>query len=95
MAFEIIVKQTGTEPKLIGGEWVTLDETFMTKKDIDNLSWIDKDKIDQANLSTLKKKVLGYAPQVEKIVPFEKEVYRQVVDDVDLIAVVKAVNKVI
>jgi tetrahydromethanopterin S-methyltransferase subunit A len=36
----------------------------------------------------------GYTPEVETIVTERTEIYRQIVDDLDLIAVIDAVNKI-
>ncbi len=36
----------------------------------------------------------GYTPEVETITTERTEIYRQVVDDLDLIAVIEAVNKI-
>lgn len=94
MPFEITIKQTGVETKKVNGEWAKVDETFMKESDWNNLSFMVKENlIKEGNLDKFKKSVMGYTPSVEREVPVEKEVYKQVVDQLDLPSVVKAINK--
>ncbi len=95
MAFEIIIKQNGIEKKLVGGDWTKIDESFYSVEDIEKLQWMQKEKIEAANFNEAKKSVMGYAPQTEKLVPFEKEIFRQSVDELNLTTVVKAVNNLL
>lgn len=95
MSFEIIIKQTGYETKIVGGEWIKIEESFFTKADIDKLDWHEQQsKIKTANPQELKKNVMGYSPKLEKEVPFEREIFRQSVEELDIASVIKAVNKI-
>lgn len=36
----------------------------------------------------------GYTPQIETVVKVNREVFKQNVDEIDLVAVIKAINKI-
>jgi hypothetical protein len=94
MAFEIIIKEVGTQKKNVQDQWQEIGETFMDESDIKKLAWDEKRRVQDGELKDLKKAVYGYPPAIEKEVSFEKEVFRQTVTELDLTAVVKAVNKI-
>lgn len=39
------------------------------------------------------KKNMGYTPEVEATIAYDEKIYEQIVEDLDLAAVIKAVNK--
>lgn len=92
MPFEIIILKIGTETKKVGGTWEKIDETFFSAEDMERLTWMDQQKKSQAEVRDLKKPVMGYTLMIEKEIPFEKEIFKQLVDDMDLPIVIAAIN---
>ena len=64
---------------------IRIDQTITTRKML-RKSWERIGEDDNG------KPIMGYTPEVETLVTESKEVYSQVVDEMDLIAVINAVN---
>ena len=86
MSYEIIIKEHREVKKLCGKEWATIgtkeverEERFYAQSDNEPKTRIVE--------------VRGYTPEIEKTVTEEREVLKQVVDSLDLAAVIKAINK--
>lgn len=71
---------------------ITIEETRTVFKTVGK-EWGVVDQIEIAPGSDTLKNVMGYTPLTEKAVPETKEVYAQTVEELDLHAVIKAINK--
>ncbi len=72
-------------------EYRVIDHRPWTQKELDdNVSYEPVEKFLER---TPLKQVMGYAPEVETTKPVETEVLKQTVDELDLAAVIKAINR--
>lgn len=87
--FEITIKEIKTVTKLVRGEHTVIDERPYTD---DELS--DCGMYRAAGKDGETKRVYGYAPDREEDVKIDREIFSQTVEDLDLPAVIKAINKI-
>lgn len=72
------------------GEWGTVDERPWTQKELDDnaKAYNQQDFLEKNPL----KKVYGYKPDIADVEPKETKVLEQTLEDIDLPAVIKALN---
>lgn len=88
--FEITIKETTTTRKLVRGAWLVVEKRPYTNKELsESNSWF----ADKEEAKKEIKDIMGYAPDREQDVTSEREILKQSVDDLDLAAVIRAVNK--
>jgi len=85
--FEITIKEKRTVKKVVGNVWAVIGE----KEEIREISMYDPRDADAPR--TRIAQVYGYTLEIEKAVDEEREVLKQTVDELDLAAVIKAINK--
>lgn len=71
---------------------ITIEETRTVVKTVGK-EWGIVDQVPITDGDEVLKNVMGYTPLIEKAVPETKEVYAQTVEELDLHAVIKAINK--
>ena len=86
MSYEITIKQKRVVRTTTGKNWAVIGTEEEERKE-------DFYSQDASQPKTRIKEVYGYTPEVEKAQTVEVEVLKQVVDDLDLAAVIKAINK--
>ncbi len=82
--FKITIEQTKTVKKVTGKEWAKIDTEEVERE--------GRYAMGENEPKTRIKDVMGYTPEVEKIVSETRLAFVQVVDDLDLAKVIKAVN---
>jgi hypothetical protein len=89
--FEITIKEITTETKTVHGEHTVIDRRPYTDAELEeSKGWMSSN----AGKAGETKPIYGYAPDVEKEVETEHEILKQRVSDMDLRAVILAINKV-
>jgi len=90
MSYEIIITKIEIQEVESGNEWTQVGEQPLTEDDVKQ-SIYDPGlmKTDEVKL----KKKFGYTPRIVKSQAVTTEIYRQTVSELDLSAVIKAVNK--
>lgn len=79
MSFEIIITKTRETIRKSGKDWTKVgQEETQSTYDPDKIHLTDK---------------YGYTPEIEKAVIEKVDVLRQTIDELDLSAVIKAINK--
>ena len=91
MSYEITITKTEVQEVESGGDWKQVGEQPLTKDDL-RQSIYDGAVVSEKGEVTLKK-VYGYTPQIMRCETVTTEIYRQTVPEIDLPAVIKAVNK--
>ena len=86
MAYQITITQTRTVKTMAGKEW-----TIIGTKEVPRDASYYRDDSNQPK--TRIEEVRGYTPEIEKLQVQTVEVLKQQVDDLDLAAVIKAINK--
>lgn len=87
MSYEITIKERREVKKLVGKEWAVIG----TKEVPRDESFYRQDKDEP---KTRIEDVRGYTPEIEKTVIEDREVLKQIVDTLDLAAVIRAINKI-
>ena len=90
--FEITIKEKRTERKLVPGTHTVIEKRPFTDEELSKSSayrTLYETKPDVTEL----KPIYGYAPAREENVTTEREILTQVVDELDLAAVIRAINK--
>lgn len=92
-SYEIIITKTTVEDVESGGNWQQVGEEPLTEDDY-RQSIYDGSLIPFISNGEIRlKKVFGYTPKIVKSKTITAEIYRQTVSDIDLPAIIKAVNK--
>lgn len=76
--FEITIKEITSETKTVGSIWEVVGQE-------------DSGIRDSKGEAVLQNKY-GYTPAIEKSVPISRDLYQQTIKDLDLPAVIKAIN---
>lgn len=71
---------------------ITIEETRTVVKTVGK-EWAIVDQVPITDGGEVLKNVMGYTPLIEKPVPETKEIYAQTVEELDLHAVIRAINK--
>ena len=82
--FKITIEETKTVKKVSGKEWAKIDTEEVERE--------GRYAMGENEPKTRIKDVMGYTPEIEKLVSVTREVLVQVVDDLDLAKVIKAIN---
>jgi hypothetical protein len=82
--FKITIEETKTVKIVSGKEWAKIDTEEVER----NRQWCSNENEPKTRI----KDVMGYTPEIEKLVNVKREVLVQVVDDLDLAKVIKAIN---
>ncbi len=92
--YEIVIKRKVFKDTRCGHEWKIVKEDFWTKKEMKEEDYHKQQEIDKAySEGKIPKKChWGYTPETIKSVESETELYRQNVDELDLVKVIKAIN---
>ncbi len=85
MSYKITITETRTVKKIVGNDWAVIG----TKEIARDESFIREDP---EKGRTRIEDVRGYTPTIEKLVSETVEVLEQVVEDLDLKEVIKAIN---
>lgn len=85
MAYEIKITQRREVVRKAGKEWAQVGTKEVARD--------DRFTSAEGAAKTRTEPTFGYTPEIEKTVPEEREVFSQIVDELDLPAVVKAINK--
>jgi hypothetical protein len=85
MSYEITITETRTVVKKVGKEWAILGTKEVSR---DNEIY----DMDKAGGRTRIEDVHGYTPEIEKSIDEKREIFRQTVEDLDLSAVIRAIN---
>ena len=94
MSYEITVKKITEREVVRRGEWRVIDKRPWTDDELQQERISSYYHNEQGVLSRAPlKEVLGYCPDVCVTETVETELLKQTVDDLDLAAVVKAINK--
>lgn len=83
MSFKITIEETKTVKTIAGKEWAKIDTEEVEREQ----RWCEKDEP-----KTRIKDVMGYTPEIEKLATVKREILVQVVDQLDLSKVIKAIN---
>jgi len=96
MPYEIIIKRTTTKTVTKRGEWTTIDQRPWTKEELEKAYCDDPNSRSQEQFleRSPMKEVYGYAPDVQAEQTESTEILKQTVDELDLPAVIKAINKI-
>lgn len=81
--YKITIEETKNVLAMTGKQWAKVDTVEVERDDL--LRGPDEPR-------TRIKEVYGYTPEVEKMVEVKREVLIQIVDDMDLAKVIKAIN---
>ena len=84
MPYEVIITRTEVQEIESGGDWTTLERRPLTEKEAEET---------HTTLRSQTKTVYGYTPKIVKSETVTTEIYRQAVPELDLPAIIKAVNK--
>lgn len=82
--FKITIEETKTVKTVSGKEWAKIDTEEVAR----DRQWCSSENEPKTRI----KDVMGYTPEIEKLVSVKREVLVQVVDDLDLAKVIKAIN---
>ncbi len=85
MSFEIVIIERRNVVKVVGKEWGVIG----TKEVARDTQFLQ----DREEPRTRIEEIRGYTPEIEKTVVETREVLKQCVDELDLSAVIKAINK--
>jgi hypothetical protein len=92
--YEITITKTATETRLSGKEWGIIGKRLVTDEDIKPSAYesysVLRDKVLAGNVILMEQ--LGYTPEIEKQVEVKREIFKQIVEDLNLVAVINAIN---
>ncbi len=90
MSYEIIITKTEVKKVESGQDWTQVGEQLLDEADVKRSIYdgtvVSKDEVRM-------KKKFGYTPPIIKSEAVTTEIYRQTVPELDLPAVIRAVNK--
>ncbi len=93
MKYQIIITRIDTKKTTKRGEYTVIDKVPWTQKELSKAS----DEIYGTSVNFLNenplREVRGYAPNYEALESVSTQVLQQEVEDLDLAAVIKAINK--
>jgi hypothetical protein len=87
-----MIKKTETVTTQEQGKWSVVERQFISEQEFDKLDYDEKKKWERHNSDQFAKSIYGYPPVLQVISTEEIKVYEQVVNDLDLVAVIQAVN---
>ena len=85
--YEIIIKKTEIVKQKAGKDWKQTGERPVTKEEVEKSFGSHEDY--KGKMSS----VYGYTPEIEKEVEVDREILKQTIEELDLAAVIKAINK--
>ena len=84
MSYQITITETRDVKKIVGKDW----DTIGTKEVLRDITYLQ----DKTEPKTRIEDVRGYTPEIEKTVSETRQILIQTVDEIDLPAVIKAIN---
>ena len=84
--YKVTIEKIETYTKVMPGEWCIVDTRPYTKE--------EAEKAYEYQFKNELKEVRGYAPDVKKTIETNTRVLEQTINDLDLVAVIKAINKI-
>lgn len=84
MSYRILITETRAVTRLAGKDWKVVGQKEIEREERFCGEGLSKTRMEN---------VYGYTPEIEKPSREEVEVYKQVVDSLDLVAVIAAVNR--
>lgn len=92
--FEITIKEIKTETKTVRGEWVVLRKHLVTEAELEKSAYAANTSAREKFLNgeVVLMQENGYAPDKQEDVESQHEIYTQRVNNLDLPAVIKAIN---
>lgn len=91
--YEITIKKIESVPTVERGRYTVVDKRPYTNKELESANDIYRACYEKLDPKAAIKEVMGYAPDEEVMKEITVDVLTQRVDDLDLAAVIKAVNK--
>jgi hypothetical protein len=87
--YKIVITEIVSQEKMERGEWVVIEKRPLTKAEFNdsNTSYQERKDADQM------KSIFGYAPDHLVTRTSERQIYTQEVAELDLVAVISAVNQ--
>ena len=93
--YEITITKTVTETQITGKRWEVICKRLVTAKDVESSVYASdrvlRDKALAGQIVLMDE--YGYTPEVEKQVEVKREIYKQVVEDLDIVTVINAINE--
>ena len=89
MSYEIIITKTEVREVESGAEWTQVGEELLTEDDVKQ-SIYDRGIVSKDAIKL--KAVFGYTPKIIKSETVTTEIYRQTMPEIDLPAVIRAIN---
>ena len=83
MSYEITITKIEVREVESGVEWTTIEKRPLTEEEAEQT---------YATLRSQQKTIYGYTPKIVRSEPVTTEIYRQTMPEIDLPAVIKAVN---
>lgn len=93
--YKITITKTEVQTQNGGKEWKVVSRRLVTEDDLKTSAYNSRDltqKVLAANVIMFDE--MGYTPVIEKEVEVERMIYEQTVDDLNMTAVIKAINKI-
>jgi len=88
MSFTITIVERREVIEVAGKDWKKIDDVEVVRET--GMYDLHNDDTPKTRI----KEIMGYTPEIEKRVVKEVEILKQVVEDLDLAAVIKAINKI-
>lgn len=93
MKYQITITKTEEVKTLGGSQWVVVDQRPWTEDELGEPGTrLYSSSIEDFLKANPLKKVMGYTPQIETTKTVETEILKQIVDELDFAAVIKAIN---
>jgi len=85
--YKITIEKIDKTNKMVQGEWGVIDKRPYTEEEA-------KKAYEFKEFKGELKEVRGYRPNVEKTIETETTILTQTIDELDLVSVIKAINKI-
>lgn len=94
--YKITITKTATETKQSGHDWAVIGQRLVTEEDLKPSAYESRSEVKErllaANVIMFEER--GYTPVIEKEVVIDRMIFEQTVDDLDMTAVIRAINKI-
>lgn len=94
--FEITITETAEQEQKFGKDWGVVGQRLPKDEEIEGSTYSSRNELRSKVLSgePIKFDVYGYSPEITKTATVKREIFRQSVEQLDLTAVICAVNKI-